>query len=229
VAASGPNSANHIALQLGDSVAELQSTSSLPLKNFDGLATFTSDTPINIDWQIGPQHFVFSDVGGTGDSVLQLDLGIEDNRLDHISFAWQNRPLKQDEAVEKARQFQQWLLSNGFQPEAAPTGPNELPFSVWMGGKVTGSQAADWTSAKDLLADETQNVETMHMYTLVSSAARVSVTIENYRRKAWDFAKNAGTFHDLGPDQRQSVYDSDGGYEWFLEVDIARPEQPPTG
>jgi hypothetical protein len=81
--------------------------------------------------------------------------------------------------------------------------------------------ADNWDAAEALLSNDTENVESMLLYTLRSSDTQVTVEAKNMRRQTWNFQRRGGI--DPVPGWRRSIFDGNGGYEWLLNVNIHRP------
>jgi hypothetical protein len=91
VAASGQIASVSVSAELGETVAALRAESTLPI-DFTNLPVFFTDTPANIRWITHGQIFEFDNVGGTGESTLDLNVDGE-SRLTSVGFSWENRPL----------------------------------------------------------------------------------------------------------------------------------------
>lgn len=224
VAASGPIARDTVRMRLGESVGELRARMPSAVTYHADFNEFSpSDDPMNIEWEVGAQRFAFENVGGTGQSVLNLIFDVERPGLNVIEFAWQNRPLRLDEAITRARRLQEWLVAAGFSQPTTTAHAGDQPFAVYVTElSAKAGLVADWTSAERLLRSEADEVTVMSLYTMVSPDAEVRVSLENMRRQAWQFGRraSAGT-----PRQnwRQSIFDGNGGYEWKLTVTIEQP------
>jgi hypothetical protein len=215
VAKSGAVASEAIRFRLGDSKEALNAQSSLPI---DFNHFYFTDTPVDLTWMLGKDEFLFDDVGGTGQSVLVLDLDYHDKLLSRITFNWQNRPLSLGEAMARAKSFEAWLVDRGF---AALTigGEPTYPFAIIERNVHPPKEhSGDWASAEAKLSSEDEFVERMMLYRLALAETEVRVAVQNNRRSSWNF----GGGRTEPPGFRRSIYDGTGGYEWSLEIEISR-------
>lgn len=226
VAASGPRAAGHLGLRLGASVREMEAASSPGARLAQAFGTnrvaFT-DEPLHVRWEAAAgRQFVFDDVGGTGQAVLLLNLAIEAERLDNFSFAWQNRPLSLEEALERAKRLERWLIGAGYSP-GDPGEPRRRPFGIQSESLVAPARwAADWADAERLLGAEAENIEEMLLFALSSPEATVTASLKNGRRATRNFGMRGRDPND--PLAGRSVFDRNGGYEWQLDIYVSRPD-----
>jgi len=182
-----------------------------------GLArTFITDTPANLQWRTDGNEFEFKNVGGTGETVVQLDID-EQEQLEVIDFAWQNRPLNVSEAVERAKFLETWMIHSAHarQPD---DGPLRQPFTILNG--TFSEHAENWEDALATLSDDKRGIEKMRLYTLITSDTRTYVTAENRRRMALRFQQERKIKPLIGT--RRTVFDDNGGYEWVLNIRIEK-------
>lgn len=218
VAASGPLAEATYAFELGGDIPpELFRRSPMG----DNLA-FHTDDPVNLKWRSPAGAFLFSNVGGTGQSVLEMNRDWRTRRLSSASFAWQNRPLLLSEAIEKAKELENWLLGAGYIPSASQHG-SASRFALLTDYQTTPSGADDWDAAQAMLAHD-DAVQEMLLYTLAAPDMEVTVRLSNSRRMTW--AYNEKRAASLPPGFPRSIFDGNGGYEWELNVAIRRPFNP---
>ena len=217
LAASGPLADQTFTFHLGGEIpAGLETRSPVG----DGLI-FHSDDPVSLEWATPAGPFLFDNVGGMGQTVLLMSLDWETRRLDRVTFSWQNRPLLLTEAMEKARRLEAWLLTSGF---AEPSRhPAEVRFAFIGDYRRTPSGARTWAEAESRLKADEQALE-MNLFSMTAPEIEVHVSVSNSRRQTWAFS--ADSAHLLPRGTPQSIYDGNGGYEWQLEVTIARPSNP---
>ncbi len=215
VANSGATASEIVTVRLGDSKETLNAQSSMPL-DFDPF--FFTDTPVNLIWLLNDREFLFDNVGGTGQSVLTLDLDYNNHDLNRITFEWQNRPLNLTEAMVRAKRFEAWLAEAGYGPLTID-GETTRPFAIVERNVYPPKEhSGDWASAEATLSSEDDFVERMLLYRLALADSEVMVVVENSRRSTWNF----GRARSDPPGFRRSIYDGTGGYEWSLEVQISR-------
>lgn len=221
VAASGPRATRHIGLRLGATVREMKDASTLK-PEFGDFTVFFTDDPVDVRWEaVAGRQFVFNDVGGTGQAVLLVDLDIDRKHLDRFSFAWQNRPLSLEEALERAKRLEAWLREAGYAPPSPD--PRHKPFAI-HDERVTGpvGWAADWNDAERLLNAEAENIEEMLLFILSTPEATVTASLANSRRAARNFLRQGRDPND--PLAGRTIFDRNGGYEWQLDIYVSRPD-----
>lgn len=226
VAASGPRAAGYLGLRLGASVRDMEEASSPGARLTQAFGTNRvahTDEPLHVRWEAATgRQFVFDDVGGTGQAVLLLNLAIEAERLHSFSFAWQNRPLNLEEALERAKRLERWLREIGFTPGDSDE-PHGRPFGVQGESPVAPARwAANWIDAERLLSAEAENVEEMALFTLSGPESTVTASLKNGRRAARNFGMRGHKSDD--PLAGRTVFDRNGGYEWQLDIYVSRPD-----
>lgn len=215
VAKAGATASEVIEFRLGDSKEALNAQSSMSL-DFDPF--YFTDTPVNLTWLLNDREFSFNNVGGTGQSVLTLDLDYNDRGLNRVTFEWQNRPLNLAEAMARAKMLEAWLIDAGYVPLMIDGEPMR-PFAIVERNVYPLKQkATDWASAEATLSSEDDFVNRMRLYRLALADTEVMVVVDNGRRSAWNF----GGRQSDPPGFRRSIYDGTGGYEWSLEISIQR-------
>jgi hypothetical protein len=217
LAAAGPLADQTFTFQLGGEIPTGLETRS-PVG--DGLI-FHTDDPVSLAWATPAGSFLFDNVGGMGQTVLLMFLDWETRRLDRVTFSWQNRPLLLTEAIEKARRLEAWLLGSGFAESSL--NPAEARFVFIEDYRRKPSGAVSWAEAEFQLKADEQALE-MNLFSLVAPDAEVDVAVSNGRRKTWAFGADSARL--LPPGTPRSIYDGNGGYEWQLEITIARPSNP---
>jgi hypothetical protein len=221
VARSGPIATSTIRISVGQSLQEVEAASSFP-KKFPADSFFTDDA-VNLEWIFNQRRFLFDNVGGTGQSVLHVvtdRLRSDPATVSIITFDWQNRPLTLAEAIARARRFETWLRAGGFQQPASDR-LIDRPFVILEDGFQPPARfATDWPSAEIILADDSEDIETMLLFSLVADGVSVSVRAKNDRRSAANFGRREGEKQSAR--DRRTIYDGTGGYEWSLDIEIYR-------
>jgi hypothetical protein len=139
-----------------------------------------------------------------------------------MSFAWQNRPLTAQEAVDRARRLHAWLEEGSYVSQSR-SNANVAAFEVLdEDHRSTGRVFPDWPSAEASLSSDSENIQEIRFYALTSADTVVIVTATNMRRAALYF-QDHGQIEPL-PDVRRTIFDGNGGYEWLLEVSIGPAE-----
>jgi hypothetical protein len=114
-----------------------------------------------------------------------------------------------------------WLLGSGFAESSL--NPAEARFVFIEDYRRKPSGAVSWAEAEFQLKADEQALE-MNLFSLVAPDAEVDVAVSNGRRKTWAFGADSARL--LPPGTPRSIYDGNGGYEWQLEITIARPSNP---
>lgn len=215
IAAAGEKATHAIRFSLGAPVSEIQRQATLALE-FDPI--LTTNTPVNIVWVDGDREFLFEDVGGDSDSVLIANVDPDRGGLNDFSFNWQNRPMRLDEAIAKALRLERWLNATGYRPvddtaSVEDADPEERSAS-WVRSPM------DWASVRTRLLDDRNDVARMDMLPLRSWDTEISISLVNARRNALNFQKKS---EGPRPPGRRTIFDGNGGYEWFLKVLVSRP------
>lgn len=153
------------------------------------------------------------DAGLVGGSELfdwSLRLSAE-TRIEGIEFAYQDRLLSLDEALDRARSLRAWLESAGFVEHPAPDAPDDRSYRSFqlMDGASSGELAGDWEEARRRLADEEAGTSTLHAFTMRSGDYYGRVYVENLRRATTD---GGG----------QAYVGTDGDHEWRVSVNLTR-------
>jgi hypothetical protein len=233
IARAGVNATETIQVGLGDSLADLRAHSSLDIGT-QSAGVFFTDTPVDISWRDGERVYPFDDVGGTGQSILLINFsgspvfptrsaaGRAPEGVHSMSFAWQNRPLTAQEAVDRARRLHAWLEEGSYVSQSR-SNANVAAFEVLdEDHRSTGRVFPDWPSAEASLSSDSENIQEIRFYALTSADTVVIVTATNMRRAALYF-QDHGQIEPL-PDVRRTIFDGNGGYEWLLEVSIGPAE-----
>lgn len=214
---------------VGELVSKTRARSTVKLPRSNLSWPFITDDKVDLVIRHGDQSLRLAKVGGTGQSVLQVDRDIDDEqKLGMVSFHYQDRPLKLAEAISRAKELESWFLTAGFQSRGED-GSRRPSFTV-IKQEVDAARhvVSGWPAAEALLADDGVNVAEMHLFKLSAPDVVVSVTIENWRRQAQMFGCKTGSkCHGNDPLAGRSIFDGNGGYEWGLAVYIHRPDGLP--
>ena len=210
VAQAGPEATRTISFSLGDSREQLSRSLPEPIENL----IWVSGEPLSLRWNAGDAPVVFENVGGMSQTVVTVSLGADD-RIGSVAFPWQNRPLRLEEGLSKAKALRARLQVQGFRDV-------EPAFQVTSdGGFAKGAPAGDWAQAGMLLQDDARNVVEMRLFRMSDGKADVQMALENRRRGARAFAKS---IPDPLPNFNRSYYEDSGGHEWVLNVRLSRSE-----
>lgn len=210
---SGPAATESIRFELGFSRDQLNATLPALLGQLDSI--WTTGRSVDLMWGFGDGGYLFANVGGMSQTVTIFELGL-DERLKDVRFAWQNRPLKLDEALPKAKNLQAKLKQHGFEDVA------QVAFTVTDEHGARQDRAArDWSNASAQLRNEAENISHMTLFTMRRRDSEVTVALENGRRAVREFSKG---HPDPLPGYNRSFYEGAGGYEWLLHVDLFHPD-----
>lgn len=217
IATSGAKATQSIRFSLGTPVGEIQRQATLPIK-FDPV--LTTNTPVNIIWADGAHEFRFEDVGGDNDSVLIANVDPERQDLSEFSFDWQNRPMRLDEAIAKASRLESWLKVRGYRPvdDAGRVGGTDLEARP----SFLVRSPMDWASTRSSLMADENDVTRLDLLPLRSWDTEVNISLVNARREALNFQRMSDAPRPPG---RRTIFDGNGGYEWFLKVLVGRPQK----
>lgn len=214
---------------VGELVSKTRARSTVKLPSKSTSWPFFTDDKVDLVIRHSDQNLRLANVGGTGHSVLLVgtDLG-QEPKIGFVSFHYQDRPLKLAEAVSRAKELESWFLNAGFR-SGGENGSGRPSFAV-IKQEVDAArhEVKGWPAAEALLSDDAVNVAEMHLFGLSAPDAVVSVTIENWRRKAQMFGCKTGSkCHGDDPLAGRSIFDGNGGYEWGLAVVVHRPDELP--
>lgn len=217
IARSGPLASGQVKFSMGDTVTQFESASTVKARGRFTKSVIT-DEPLNIIWSTGGQTFAFENVGGMG-SVLLLNFFGSNDTLEAVNFSWQNRPLKLDEVIVKARRLQSWLTSVGYQPWQLDGKPRPM---FWITGSKEPPTIEDWADATALLADEEANVADIGLYSLALGDIEVHVSAVNERRSTLNDVRRFAEPDANTSKPHRTRYDGAGGYEWHLNLFISK-------